>query len=288
MREQRPDDQTRRMNRRTLLRGAGVGLLGLALAGQRGAEAVWQEVEVPVSDLARQMSDPLPSWNKGPRKQAILDFVAAATDESTVAFVPVPDRIATFDMDGTLWIEMPLYTESTFTVAHLQELAPQHPEWKTEEPFAKLITGDWEAMITLTNDEWEAVMGASQNGLTIQEYGMAAAEGLAHAKHPRLDRLYTDLVYQPMLEVMAYLRQNEFRTYIVSGSGQIFMRGFAEATFGVPPEQVIGTANETTYTMGDNGIPLISIDTVNWVDDNFAGKAEDIELFIGRRPAAAQ
>ncbi|MCA9880576.1 MAG: haloacid dehalogenase-like hydrolase, partial [Thermomicrobiales bacterium] len=274
------------VSRRAMLRGIGAGLAGLAL-GMGPGGTLWQEVQVSTSALALQMADPLPSWHEGPRKQAIMTFVAAATDEATTAFVPPPDRIATFDMDGTLWVEMPLYTESTFTVERIEALAPAHPEWVTTEPFATLTQGDFAAMGKLTEAQWVEVMDASVSGVTVRDYELAAATWLASAKHPRFERLYTSLVYQPMLEVMAYLRANEFRTYIVSGSGQMFMRSFAEHTFGVPPEQVIGTAYDTTYEMGNNGAPVIMVDQVMLVNDNFGGKPEDIDLFIGRRPAAA-
>ncbi|MFT4039433.1 MAG: HAD family hydrolase [Thermomicrobiales bacterium] len=274
------------MSRRALLRGLGAGAAGLALGVGPGG-ALWQEVAIPTSALALQMADPLPSWNEGPRKTAILQFVAAATNEATTAFVPVPDRVATFDMDGTLWVEMPLYTESTFTVDRIAQLAPDHPEWATTEPFATLERRDFAEMAKLTPDQWAEVMTASVAGVTVQDYETAAAMWLASAKHPRFEKLYTDLVYQPMLEVMAYLRANEFRTFIVSGSGQMFMRSFAEHVYGVPPEQVIGTTYVTTYQMGNDGAPVIVIDDVMLVNDNLGGKPEDIQLFIGRRPAAA-
>ncbi|MGH2616865.1 MAG: HAD family hydrolase [Thermomicrobiales bacterium] len=248
---------------------------------------VGREVAVPASRLARQTGDPLPSWNDGPRKQAILDFVAAAADEGTTDFVPAPDRIATFDMDGTLWVEMPLYVQSTFSLARIKAMIPEHPEWRTTPPFDAVFSGDETALVTFSNDDWQAIMGATHAGLTIEEYVADAAEWLAATKHPRFDRLYTELTYEPMLDVMAYLRQNGFRTYIVSGSGQEFMRAFAESSFGVPPEQIIGTTFELTYEMGSDGIPVIRIDSAVLMDDNNAGKPQDIALMIGRRPAAA-
>ncbi len=283
-----PSDSRRQggVSRRDMLRALGTGLTGLALGAGPGG-ALWQEVEIPTSARALQMADPLPSWNEGPRKQGILNFVAAVTDEATTAFVPVADRIATFDMDGTLWVEMPLYTESTFTVERIEAIAPAHPEWATTEPFATLARGDFAEMAKLTEDQWVEVMAASVSGVTVQDYETAAAIWLASAKHPRFDRLYTNLAYQPMLEVLAYLRANEFHTYIVSGSGQMFMRSFALHTFGTPPEQVIGAGYDTTYSMGNNGAPAIIIDDVMLVNDNFGGKPEDISLFIGKRPVAA-
>ena len=278
------------VTRRTLLGGGAAALLASLLpAGSSGriAAANALEVTIPASRLAIQSGDPLPSWNEGLRKQAILDFVAAATDEGTTDFVPVPERIATFDMDGTLWVEMPLYVQSTFSLARIKAMVPDHPEWQTTPPFDAVFSRDEAELVTFSNNDWQQIMGATHAGLTIEEYVQETAAWLAATKHPRFDRLYTDLVYEPMLEVMAYLRQNGFRTYIVSGSGAEFMRAFAESAFGVPPEQVIGTTFELTYAMGDNGVPTITIESAVLLDDNNAGKPQDIAIVIGRRPAAA-
>ncbi|HET7056166.1 MAG TPA: HAD family hydrolase, partial [Thermomicrobiales bacterium] len=278
------------LSRRTLLGAATAAALG-ALSTRGSAAAApgpWGfEIAVTRAHSAALADDPLPSWNDGPRKQAILDFVAAATDQATTDFLPLPDRIATFDMDGTLWVEMPFYTENAFLVARLQALSADHPDWRTTPPFAKVLTSGGEALLTLNDQDWEAIMAASQVGLTMEEYANTVATWIAAAKHPRFDRLYTDLIYQPMLEVMAYLRDNDFRTYIVSGSGQEFMRTYADQVFGVAPEQVIGTTFQVSYEMGNDGAPVIRIDAAPLTDDNFAGKPEDIALFIGRRPAAA-
>jgi phosphoserine phosphatase len=278
------------LSRRTLLGAASAAFLGTLSSGS-GAGALagrWaQEVVVPTPRLAAQSGDPLASWNDGPRKQAILDFVAAATNEATTDFVPVPDRVATFDMDGTLWVEMPIYTENAFLYDRIKALSADHPDWETTDPFAKVLSSNGDAILSLDDAEWEQVMAATQVGLTIEEYVSLSAEWIASARHPRFDRLYIDLVYQPMLELMAYLRQNEFRTFIVSGSGQEFMRAFADAVFGIAPEQVIGTTFELKYEMGSNGTPAIFIESAPQLDNNFAGKPEDIALFIGRRPAAA-
>jgi phosphoglycolate phosphatase-like HAD superfamily hydrolase len=278
------------LSRRALL-GASAATIASALFATPGLAAprpaIWREVRVPVSSLARETGDPLPSWRDGPRKQAILDFVAAATYPQTKAFVPDADRIATFDLDGTLWIEQPLYVQSTFTVERIRALAADHPEWATMPPFAKVITGEPSEITALTNAEWQTLMGASHAGLTIERYVAAVAAWLASRKHPRFDRLYTELVYQPMLEVMAYLRANAFRTYIVSGSGQEFIRAFADPVLGIPPEQVVGTSFQTTYATGSNGSPSIVIDAPVLADDNGAGKPRNINLVIGRRPVAA-
>ena len=283
------DTVRRAVTRRTLLAAAAMGAVGILLPARNAGAAprlAW-EVQVPRSPLAAQAADPLPSWNDGPRKQAILDFVAAATNEQTTDFVPVAERIATFDMDGTLWVEMPIYTENAFVFDRLKTLAANYPAWKTTEPYASIFASDGDALLTLNEQQWEEVMAASQVGLTIEEFRSVAAEWLASAKHPRFDELYIDLVYKPMLEVMAYLREHEFRTYIVSGSGQEFMRTFADATFGVAPEQVVGTTFELKYEMGSDGVPDIVIESAPLTDDNFGGKPEDIALWIGLRPVAA-
>ncbi|MFN8591260.1 MAG: HAD family hydrolase, partial [Thermomicrobiales bacterium] len=278
------------LTRRALLAAATATLLGAVLP-VRGMAAVGGrgviEVGSPAPVLAAQSGDPLPSWNEGPRKQAILDFVAAATNKGTVDFVDIPDRVATFDMDGTLWVEMPIYTQNAFVYDRIKTLSANHPEWETTEPFASVLKTDGDAILTLDEAGWEAVTNVSQVGMSIEQYVSLTAEWLASAKHPRFDRLYIDLVYQPMLELMAYLRANDFRTFIVSGSGQEFMRAFAQATFGVAPEQVVGSTFQLKYVIADNAEPDIFIESVPLTDDNFAGKPEDIALFIGRRPVAA-
>lgn len=292
MRESMPEAEERRgaLTRRTLLGAGTAALLGTLFptAGAEGlAATTMREVAVPVSWLARQTGDPLPSWNEGARRQAILDFVAAATDQSTQDFVPIADRVATFDLDGTLWIEQPLYTQSTYTVEQIRALAADRPTWASTPPFSAVLSGGGDAIVSFTNADWQQLMGATHAGMTIEAYAAAAAEWLASARHPRFDRLYTELTYQPMLEVMAYLRENDFRTYIVSGSGQEFIRSFADPVLGIPPEQVIGTTFVTTYEMGSDGVPVIRIDAAVLMDDNNAGKPQDISLMIGRRPAAA-
>jgi hypothetical protein len=284
-----PSPRRPRLTRRALFASA-AGLAGTLALSTRGTLAaagpgIW-EVSIDRPRWA-QGDDPLPSWNDGPRKQGILDFVAAATDKATTDFVPVADRIATFDMDGTLWVEMPIYTENAFNYDRIKALTVEHPDWTTKEPYASVLSTDGDALLSLDEAQWEEVMATTQVGLTIEEYLSVVGEWLASAKHPRFDRLYTDLVYQPMLEVMAYLRTHDFRTFIVSGSGQEFMRSFADAVFGVAPEQVIGSTFDLKYELGDNGVPAIVIESAPLTDDNFAGKPEDIALWIGRRPAAA-
>lgn len=280
-----------RLSRRALLAASATGALGALMPPAEGvgvAASRWAlEVRAPTSPLTAQTSNPLPSWTEGPRKQAILDFVAAATNEQETGFVPIPERVATFDMDGTLWIEMPLYSQSTFTIEQIEADAANHPAWKTTAPFAAVLARDGDAIATFSNADWQTLMGATHAGMTIDEYAASAAQWLASHRHPRFDRLYTDLVYQPMLEVMAYLRANDFRTYIVSGSGQEFMRAFAEPVFGVLPDQIVGTTFQLTYQMGSNGVPVMLIESAVLMDDNGPGKPQDIALIIGRRPVAA-
>jgi phosphoserine phosphatase len=231
--------------------------------------------------------DPLPSWNDGAAKEAILAFVAAATNEADPGFVPVPERIATFDQDGTLWVEHPIYTQAAFAFDRIATLAPEHPEWATREPFAAILDRDEQRMEAFSEQDWAQILAVSHAGMTVAEFKATVAEWLATAKHPHFDRLYTELIYQPMLEVMALLRAHEFRTYIVSGGGQEFIRAYAERVYGVPPEQVIGTTFETTYEVQPDGTPVLMKDAKPQLNDNDGGKPENINLIVGRRPVAA-
>ena len=239
-----------------------------------------------VSRVARAQ-DPLPSWNDGPAKKAILDFVARTIKEGGPDFVPVAERVATFDNDGTLWCEQPIYTQVQFAIDRIKELAPKHPEWKTTEPFKSILADDKQAMFKFTIQDFEKVVAVSHTGITVEEFRSIVKKWLATAEHPRFHRRYTDLVYQPMLELMKYLRDNKFKTYIVTGGGQDFVRVFAEQIYGVPPEQVVGSAGKTKYEYDKEGKPmLLKVPEVFLIDDH-TGKPEGINLFIGRRPVAA-
>ncbi len=231
--------------------------------------------------------DPLPSWNEGASKQAILDFVAAVTDESRETFIPVADRIATFDQDGTLWVEQPLYTESVFALDRVKALAADHPDWTTTQPYAAVLSDDEHAIAAFTAKEWGQIFGVTHSGMPVDDFLATVAEWLTTAEHPRFDRLYTDLVYQPMVEVITLLRDHDFRPYIVSGGGQAFIRSYAESVYGIPPEQIVGTTFETAYQIGADGIPVLVMQPTVQLNDNDAGKPEDINLMIGRRPVAA-
>ena len=238
--------------------------------------------------LATQaQSDPLPSWNDGAAKQAIINLVHATTDPSNANFVPVGQRFATFDQDGTTWVEHPMYTQVVFTFDRVAALAPQHPEWKTTEPFKTVLASDKAAMAKFTMKDLMAIFVATQTGMSVEAFQQIARDWLATAKDPRWHRHYTDLIYQPMLEVMKYLRANGYRTYIVTGGGQDFVRVYAEQVYGIPPEQIIGSAISTQYTYDKSGAGILMRPPKLLLNNNFSGKPEDIYLFTGRHPQAA-
>ena len=230
--------------------------------------------------------DPLPSWNEGPAKQAILAFVKDTTEKSSPKYVEPADRIATFDQDGTLWTEHPIYGQAAFALARVGELAPKHPEWKTKEPFKSVLAHDDAAMAKFTESDWLQIIAATHTGMTNEAFAGIVQDWLAKAKAPRFDRPYTDLVYQPMLEVMQYLRANGFRTYIVTGGGQEFVRAYSEKVYGIPPEQVVGSSIVTTY-VDTNGKPVLMREPKVFFIDDGPGKAIGINMFIGKRPVAA-
>jgi len=231
--------------------------------------------------------DPLPSWNDGPAKQAILAFVKEVIDKSDPKYVAPEERIATFDQDGTLWVEHPMYTQAMYCLERVPMLVEKKPELKKVEPFVTVLSGNREAMAKLTMKDLEKILAATLTGMSVDEFSAEAGRWLATAKHPRWQRLYTDLVYQPMLEVMQYLRANEFKTYIVTGGGQDFVRVYAEKVYGIPPEQVVGSAGATKYGYQKDGKPFLTKEPKLLLNDNDAGKPEGIHLMIGRRPHAA-
>ena len=235
---------------------------------------------------ALAQGDPLPSWNDGKAKQSILDFVAAVTREGSPNFVPAPQRIATFDNDGTLWVEQPMYTQLAFALDRVKALAPMHPEWKEKQPFKAVLDGDMKALAAAGEHGLVELVMISHSGMTTAEFERIVKDWISTARHPRFKRPYTELVYQPMLEVLAYLRANGFKTFIVSGGGIEFMRPWSEPIYGVPPEQVVGSSIKTRFQMRQ-GIPeLFRLPEVNFVDDG-AGKPIGINEHIGRRPIAA-
>jgi hypothetical protein len=238
--------------------------------------------------LAQQTSaDPLPSWNEGPRKTGILDFVARVTKEGGPDFVAPADRIATFDNDGTMWCEQPIYVQVQFAVDRVKALAPQHPEWKTTQPFKSILDNDKAKLPEFSIQDFAKVGAVSHAGMTVQDFEQIVRKWLATTEHPRFHRPYTECIYQPMLELMAYLRANEFKTYIVTGGGQDFVRVFSNPVYGVPPAQVVGSAAKTKFQYGKDGQPQL-IKTVDMIlIDDSAGKPQGIDLMIGQRPIAA-
>jgi phosphoglycolate phosphatase-like HAD superfamily hydrolase len=230
--------------------------------------------------------DPLPSWNDGASKHAIVDFVTRVTKDGGPDFVPVPERIATFDNDGTLWAEKPVPFQLFFAFDRVKALASQHAEWRTRQPFASVLQGDMAGIAAGGEKGMVAVMAATHTGITTDEFSTSVQAWIASAKHPKTGRLYTEMVYQPMLELLAYLRANGFKTFIVSGGGVEFMRAWAERVYGIPPEQVVGSAGKLKFEMRDGKPVLIKLAELDLMDDK-EGKPIAIQSRIGRRPIAA-
>jgi hypothetical protein len=228
----------------------------------------------------------LPSWNDGAAKQSILNFVAAVTREGSPDFVPIPQRIATFDNDGTLWVEQPMYTQLAFALDRLKSLAPTHPEWKDKQPFKAALGGDLKTLAESGERGMLELVMVTHAGMTTEEFETIVKDWLAEARHPRFNRPYIDLVYQPMIELLAYLRANGFKTFIVSGGGVEFMRPWSEPVYDVPPEQVVGSSIKTRLQMRGDIPVLFRLPELNFIDDK-AGKPVGINEYIGRRPIAA-
>jgi hypothetical protein len=231
-------------------------------------------------------ADPLPSWNNGAAKASIVEFVRKVTKKGSPDFVPPEERIATFDNDGTLWAEQPIYFQLRFALDRVKVLAPQHPEWNTTEPFASLLKGDVKGALARGEKAIVEIMMAAHAGMSTQEFEQIVKDWIATARHPVTKRLYTEMVYQPMLELLAYLRANNFKTFIVSGGGIEFMRPWAERVYGIPPEQVVGSSIKTKFELTANGPVLMRLPQVNFIDDG-PGKPVGINEHIGRRPIAA-
>ncbi|MCB1008111.1 MAG: haloacid dehalogenase-like hydrolase [Acidobacteria bacterium] len=230
--------------------------------------------------------DPLPSWNEGAAKKAVLEFVARTTREGSKEYVAPADRIAVFDNDGTLWSEQPAYFQLLFAIDRVKELAPQHPEWKTQQPFQGVLEGDLKAVAATGEHGLLELVMATHGGMTTTEFEQIVADWIGRAKHPKTGKLYTDMVFQPMLEVLSYLRANGYKTFIVSGGGIEFMRPWAERVYGIPPEQIVGSTIEVAFEMRD-GVPvLVRQPKIDFVDDK-TGKPVGIHRFIGRRPVMA-
>jgi hypothetical protein len=230
--------------------------------------------------------DPLPSWNDGSAKRSILDFVAAVTRDGSPDFVAEPERVATFDNDGTLWVEQPMYTQLAFALDRVKALAPQNPDWTHKQPFEAVLAGDMKALAAFGEKGLVELIAATHAGMTVDEFAGIVTAWLATARHPRFGRPYTELVYQPMLELLAYLRASGFKTFIVSGGGIEFMRPWSERVYGVPPEQVVGSSIKTKFEMRDGRPTLFRLPEIDFVDDK-AGKPVGINAHIARRPIAA-
>jgi phosphoserine phosphatase len=231
-------------------------------------------------------ADPLSSWNDGKAKQSVVAFVEKVTKEGSSDFVPAPERIATFDNDGTLWAEQPMYFQLLFALDRVKTLAPQHPEWKDKEPFASLLKGDVKGALAGGEPAIFQIVMATHAGMTTEEFEKIVKDWIATARHPKTKKPYTEMVYQPMLELLAYLRLTGFKTFIVSGGGAEFMRPWTEKVYGIPPEQVIGSSIKTKFEMRDGKPVLVRLPEINFIDDK-AGKPVGINSQIGRRPIAA-
>jgi len=230
--------------------------------------------------------DPLPSWNKTAVKTQIIEFVERVTDPDSPAFVEEPKRVATFDNDGTLWVEQPLYTELTFAVSRVKELAPTHPEWKRQEPFKSLLAGNTAGVVATGQRGLVEIVLASHTGMSTALFDTIVVDWLNKARHPHFDRSYTELAYRPQLELLAYLRDKGFKTFIVSGGSVDFMRPWTERVYGIPPDQVVGSAVATRFEIQGGQPSLLRLPEVAFVDDK-AGKPVGIHQFIGRKPIFA-
>jgi phosphoglycolate phosphatase-like HAD superfamily hydrolase len=232
-------------------------------------------------------TDPLPSWNNTAAKKAVVDFVKATTTQGSKDFVPPAERIATFDQDGTLWVSHPMYSQVMYCLEHVPAVVAKKPELKNVEPFKTVLSGNREAMAKLTMPDLEKILAVTLTGMTVDEFNAEVKKWIETAKDGRWKRPYTDLVYQPMIEVLRYLRANGFKTYIVTGGGQDFVRVYSERGYGIPPEQVVGTVGGTTYGYAKDGKPILTKEPKLLLNDDNAGKPEGIHMMIGRRPYAA-
>lgn len=233
-----------------------------------------------------QSADPLPSWNESASKKAVIAFVDKVTTPGSADFAPVAERIAVFDNDGTLWCEQPMYVQAFFVLDRIKQMAPQHPEWKDKEPFASVLKGDMKSALAGGEHAVAALMAATHSGMTTEEFEKNVMDWITTARHPKTGQPFTDMVYQPMLELLTYLRANGFKTFIVSGGGIEFMRPWAERVYGIPPEQVVGTSGGLKFEMRD-GVPIILKTPELVLNDDKEGKPVGIQRHIGRRPIAA-
>ena len=262
--------------------------LGMSRRSVLTAAAALPLLSLPhIRTAAAQTVDPLPSWNDGMAKQTITGFVQATVDKTMRTYVPPEARIATFDQDGTLWVEQPMYTQVLYCLDRVPAVVKQRPELRERQPFKTVLSGDREAIARLPLHEIEEVLLATMTGMTVEQFTAEVKAWLQTARHPRWDRPYTELTYQPMQEVLRYLRANGYKTYIVTGGGQDFVRVYAEQVYGIPPEQVVGSALAAPLRLRQERQPTLIKDPKLLLNDNNAGKPEGIHLMIGRRPYAA-
>jgi len=261
------------MNPIRSLRSLAVALLGFVLAPALPAQS-------------GKVGDPLPSWNDGDARTAIITFVTQVTTSGLPTYVAPAERIATFDNDGTLWAEQPIYFQFQFAIDRVKALAPEHPEWQDQEPFKHVLAGDLAGLLAGGEKALLPVLVTAHTGITTEDFRAVVKDWLATARHPKTGLPYNKMVYQPMLEVLAYLRANGFKTFIVSGGGVEFMRAFAEEAYGIPPEQVIGSQGKLKYELRDGKPVLVKLPEMQYIDDK-EGKPAAIQTFIGRRPMAA-
>jgi phosphoglycolate phosphatase-like HAD superfamily hydrolase len=257
-------------NRRSAIAAFVIGLAGADLFSRR----------------AFAQADPLPSWNDSQAKQSILRFIHTVTRENSPDFVPIAQRIATFDNDGTLWVEQPIYVQLAFALDRVRKLAPQNPDWENKQPFKAVLDGDMQALAAAGEKGLVEIIAVTHAGMTTDEFAKIVTDWLSTARDPRFKRPYTELIYQPMLELLAYLRSNGFKTFIVSGGGVEFMRPWSERVYRIPPEQVVGSSIKTRFEMRDGQPRLFRLPQINFIDDK-AGKPVGINEHIGRRPIAA-
>jgi hypothetical protein len=272
------------MTNGTSVRGHGISRRSAILSAATAAAFVARGHHASAQTTAAV--DPLASWHDGLAKRAILNFVRTTTDPSSANFVMIKNRIATFDQDGTLWVEQPLYTQAMFALDRVRALAPEHPEWNSVEPFKTVLSSDLPALGSLTEKDWTEIVGVTHAGMDEEAFLDIAGNWIQTAKHPRFRRACTDLVYQPMLEVMNYLRANDFKTYIVIGGGQEFIRAYAERVYGVSTEQVVGSSIVTQHQIKGDKPLLMRLPKPFFINDG-GGKAVGINMFIGKRPCAA-
>jgi len=232
---------------------------------------------------AISLAESLPSWNDGDTKKAITEFVESVTREGSADFIPEDQRIATFDNDGTLWAEKPMYFQLIYAMDQVKKMAPQHPEWKTQEPFASVIRGDTEKVLASGKEGLMKILAATHTNMTAEDFQSAVTSWLQTARHPKTNRPYNEMIYQPMLELLTYLRANGFKTFIVSGGGVDFMRVFAQETYGIPPDQVVGSSLKAKYEVRDGKPVILKLPEVNLIDDK-EGKPVGIHQYIGQRP----